>query len=127
MGSEQPVETAALRKPERQLSLFAPACESGGGVRASPMPASYQLLGLAEGVLHVREAETGHGDELAHHRHKLVSQLLRPLLLVIELLNTGQGEEQRKEGVKKPERCRICLSDLRDSHSPHSSSRCAGC
>lgn len=56
--------------------------------------ATYQVLGLAEGVLHVREAETGHGDELAHHRHKLVSQLLRPLLLVIELLNTSQQGER---------------------------------
>lgn len=58
--------------------------------QTATMATTYQLLGLAEGVLHVGEAETGHGDELAHHRHKLVSQLLRPLLLVIELLNTSE-------------------------------------
>jgi len=47
---------------------------------------TYQFLGLAEGVLHVGEAEAGHGDELTHDRHKLVAELLRPLLLIFQLL-----------------------------------------
>lgn len=61
------------------------------------MAPTYQLLGLGEGVLHVGEAETGHGDELAHHRHKLVSQLLRPLFLVIELLRINECKDSRYE------------------------------
>lgn len=48
---------------------------------------TYQVLGLGERVLHVGEAEAGHRDELTHHRHKLVAQLLRPLLLVFQLLS----------------------------------------
>lgn len=76
---------------------------------------TYQLLGLAEGVLHVGEAEAGHGDELAHHRHKLVSQLLRPLLLVVELLNTGErgeGLQRRRKEAGKVLRfvCGICVT-----------------
>lgn len=47
---------------------------------------TYQLLGLSERVLHIGEAEAGHSDELTHHRHKLIAQLLRPLLLVFQLL-----------------------------------------
>lgn len=71
--------------------MFESESESDGGDTAT-MAATHQLLGLGEGVLHVGEAETGHGDELAHHRHKLVPQLLRPLLLIIQLL---RGNDQR--------------------------------
>lgn len=71
----------------RQLSLFV---SEGEREATAAEAATHQLLGLGEGVLHVGEAEAGHGDELAHHRHKLVSQLLRPLLLVIQLLEADQ-------------------------------------
>lgn len=55
---------------------------------------TYQLFGLGEQVLHIGEAETGHSDELTHHRHKFVAQLLRSLLLVLQLLY-DPGEEHR--------------------------------
>lgn len=47
---------------------------------------TYQLLGLGKRVLHIGEAEACHSDELTHHGHKLVTQLLRSLLLVVQLL-----------------------------------------
>lgn len=58
---------------------------------------TYQFLGLGERVLHVGEAEAGHGDELTHHGHKLVAQLLRSLLLVIQLL---QENMMRRRDIK---------------------------
>lgn len=56
---------------------------------------TYQFFGLGERVLHIGEAEAGHSDELTHHRHKLVAQLLRSLLLVFQLLKgkNDPGEE----------------------------------
>lgn len=47
---------------------------------------THQFFGLDERVLDISEAEAGHGDELAHHRHKLVTWLLRPFLLVFQFL-----------------------------------------
>lgn len=60
---------------------------SAGLKQTAAATVTYQVLGLGERVLHVGEAEAGHRDELTHHRHKLVAQLLRPLLLVFQLLS----------------------------------------
>lgn len=62
---------------------------------------TYQFLGLGERVLHIREAEAGHGDELTHHRHKLVAQLLRSLLLVFQLLRLNIFQERKLKGQWK--------------------------
>lgn len=58
-------------------------------VRVTVTSGAHQVLGLAQGVLHVREAEAGHRDELTHHRHKLIARHLRLLLLVLQLLSGG--------------------------------------
>lgn len=53
---------------------------------------THQFFGFVQRVLHIGEAEARHRDELAHHRHKLVSQLLWQLLLILQLLEqTGEG------------------------------------
>lgn len=125
MGSEKRVATAARRKREASFRCLRPRARV---MSSAAMAATYQLLGLGEGVLHVREAETGHSDELAHHRHKLVSQLLRPLFLVIELLHiNNQRELTQRHMTQDTSRYAICLSGRRDSRFPRSSSRCAGC
>lgn len=105
-GVREACGSSCAEETGRQLSLSASASENdvAGSLSKRTARTTYQLLGLAEGVLHVGEAEAGHGDELAHHRHKLVSQLLRPLLLVVKLLNTGERGEglqpRRKEAGK---------------------------
>ena len=60
---------------------------------------TYQFFGLSERVLHVGEAEAGDSDELTHHRHKLVPQLLRSLPLVFQLLRVPIRERKVKESV----------------------------
>lgn len=61
---------------------------------------THQFFGLSERVLHIGEAEAGHSDELTHHRHKLVAQLLRSLLLIFQLLKVKMIQEKNIEGEK---------------------------
>lgn len=50
---------------------------------------THQVFGFLQRVLHLREAEGRHGDELTHHGNKLVDRTLRGLgLLVLQLLQT---------------------------------------
>lgn len=59
---------------------------------------TYQFFGFGERVLHIGEAEAGHSDELTHHRHELVSQLLRSFFLVLQLLGGKIQERKLKKG-----------------------------
>lgn len=56
---------------------------------------TYQVFSLGEGVLHVRETEAGHCDELAHHRHILIPHLLGTFLLKLQLLRGKRKEQNR--------------------------------
>lgn len=75
-------------------------------VRVTVTSGAHQVLGLAQGVLHVREAEAGHRDELTHHRHKLIARHLWLLLLVLQLLSGGERETEYEleEKHKQPNR-----------------------
>lgn len=89
----------ACRRHHRGRLLASPDLLVGGwghgDVGRSKAPRSprvtHQLLGLLQGVLHVGEAEAGHRDELAHHRHKLVVGVLGTSPLVLQLLGNTEG------------------------------------
>lgn len=101
--------------------------------RAAAM--THQFFGLGERVLDISEAEAGHGDELAHHRHKLVTQLLRSLLLVLQFLQVEMKEMGFKKQQQQQSRAPLSLQNKNkrslvkgcDSRSPRSLIHCAGC
>lgn len=90
------------------LSPCVSTSESDAVRSAQTAAVTYQFLGFSERVLHVGEAEAGHGDELTHHRHELVAQLLRSLLLIFQLLrgknDPGDGNRRKKskESYSRP-------------------------
>lgn len=64
---------------------------TGGVIGKSALP--YLLLGLIQLVLQLGEAEAGHGDEVAHHRDKLVPALHHAALLILQLLQRETGND----------------------------------